>query len=151
MLGARPTQHVHEEAWAGAYDPAFTDEVYAEVMRRADVVLASGRPVVVDASFRSARLREAAREVAHARGVPFRFVECRVSRDLARARLTERAKGESVSDGRLEVFDDFCARWEPVLELAAEEHVVLDTSRPLGESVSRAREHVPTWPRGLVG
>jgi aminoglycoside phosphotransferase family enzyme/predicted kinase len=150
MLGARPTEHVHDGAWKGAYEPGFTDQVYAEILRRADVVLASGRPVVLDASFRSPALRAAARDLAAARSVPFRFVECCASREVALARLAERAKAESVSDGRLEIYDEFCRRWEPPSELPSGEHVVLDTSRPLDESLAKAREHVATWPRGLV-
>ena len=53
MLGVRATQPVHDSSWQGAYSPAFTEEVYAEVFRRAQVVVRSGRPVLVDASFRS--------------------------------------------------------------------------------------------------
>ncbi|MCA9648650.1 MAG: AAA family ATPase [Myxococcales bacterium] len=151
MLGVRETQPVHEGSWQGAYDPAFTEEVYAEVFRRAGVVLASGRPVIVEASFRSRALRERARALARAHEVPFRLIECRVEPELARERLRERAKHASVSDGRLEIFDDFVARWETIDELPAAEHVVLDTSRPLEDNLGRLREQVRTWPPGLVG
>jgi predicted kinase len=149
LLGARPTEKVHEAPWVGAYDPSVTDRVYAEVLRRAEIVLASGRPVVVDASFRSARLRGEVQALARARGVPFRFVECKVAIDLARARLEARAQGESVSDGRLEILEDFRARFEPVTELAGAEHVTIDTSRPIEESLAIVREHIATWPLGL--
>ncbi|MEO8801137.1 MAG: kinase, partial [Polyangiaceae bacterium] len=40
MLGVEAEHPVHEGAWQGAYDPAFSDRVYAEVLRRAAVVLA---------------------------------------------------------------------------------------------------------------
>jgi aminoglycoside phosphotransferase family enzyme/predicted kinase len=150
MLGVRPTEPVHTGTWTGAYDPSFTESVYREVLRRAEVVLASGRPVVLDASFRSVALRRAARDLAQRYDVPFRFFECTVPREVARARLAQRAKSESVSDGRLEVFDDFCARFEPVGELAEPEHVVLDSTQPLEDTLACARGHVATWPRGLV-
>jgi hypothetical protein len=55
------------------------------------------------------------------------------------------------SDGRLAIFDDFAARFEPVTELAGGEHFVLDTTRPLDDSLAEVRAHVVTWPRGLVG
>src|SRR5262249_31789082 len=64
MLGVAATRKLHDPAWSGAYDPAFTEEVYAEVLRRAAVVLDSGRPVVIDASFRSVEMRRRARELA---------------------------------------------------------------------------------------
>ncbi|MGH7295329.1 MAG: AAA family ATPase, partial [Polyangiaceae bacterium] len=56
MFGVSETQPLLEPAWNGAYRPAVTDRVYAEVLRRASCVLASGRPVVIDASFRSREL-----------------------------------------------------------------------------------------------
>lgn len=150
MLGVVTTQKIHDPAWSGAYDPKFTEEVYAEVLRRAAVVLDSGRPVVLDASFRSVEMRRAARELAVSRGVPFRFVECRTPAEVCRARLLEREARVGVSDGRLAIFDDFAARFEPVSELPPTEHVVLDTTRPLDESLAKLREIVPVWPKGLT-
>ena len=149
MLGVRATQPVHDGSWQGAYDPKFTEEVYAEVFRRAGVVLQSGRPVLVDASFRSRALRGRARALAAAHDVPFRLVECRVDHAVAKERLRERAKRASVSDGRLEIFDDFVAKWETIDEFPADEHVVLDTSQPLDSTIDRLRAAVQTWPSGL--
>ncbi len=150
MAGVAPTERLREAAWQGAYDPAFSERVYAEVLRRAGVVLDSGRPVVIDASFRSLAMRRAARELAGARGVPFRFVECRAPTDVCRARLRERERTTGVSDGRLEIFDAFCESFEPVRELPSEEHLVVDTSRPRGETLAAVEATVDVWPHGLV-
>jgi uncharacterized protein len=149
MLGVRATQPLDEQAWTGAYDPAFTERVYEEILRRAAVVLASGRPVVLDASFRSASMRAAAKALAEAHGVPFRFVECRASPEVCRARLERRARERGVSDGRAEVFDAFRARVEPVTELPASEHLVLDTACPLEETMARLLAALDTWPPGF--
>jgi uncharacterized protein len=151
LLGVRAEKAVHEAPWSGAYRPDITKRVYGEIFRRAAVVLASGRPVIIDASFRSASFRKAARQLALGNGVPFRFVECRVDRSLARARLEDRALTKSVSDGRLAIFDAFSARFERVTELAASEHVVLDTERPLEESIAVLQDRLIGWPAGLAG
>jgi predicted kinase len=124
--------------------------VYAEVLRRAEVVLASGRPVVLDASFRSSAMRLAAKQLATARGVPFRFVECRTSPDTCRARLARRERMDSVSDGRLAIFDAFLAKFEKVSELPEAEHIVLDTGRPAEESLRALRANIATWPAGFA-
>ncbi len=149
MLGVAATAPVHEGAWHGAYDPAFTEKVYAEALRRAGAVLASGRPVVLDASFRSASMRARAREAATGHGVPFRFALCRADPDVCRARLAEREQRPGVSDGRLAIFDDFCSRFEPVTEVAPDELVVLDTARPLAETERALRQTLEAWPEGL--
>ncbi len=149
MLGAEPTDKLYDGSWAGAYDPAFTERVYAEVERLAKAVLASGRSVILDASFRSRALRADARRVAHEAGVAFRFVECRVDPRICKARLRVRDQERSVSDGRLEIFDDFMRRWEAVDELPEDEHLVVDTAREMDGVVESLRAHLPLWPRGL--
>lgn len=150
MLGLEPRTRVHERAWAGAYDRAFTERVYAEVLRRADVVLASGRPVIVDASFRSAAERAHARDLARRRGVPVRFVECVVHPDVARSRLRARERQESVSDGRLDIFDAFVARFEPLREISEAERVVVDTTAGPERTAAVLRAAIPAWPRGFI-
>jgi predicted kinase len=150
LLGVRETEPMPEEPWQGAYDPSVTERVYAEVMSRASMVVASGRPVVVDASFRSRAQRLAARELARDFGVPFRFVECTAPADVCRERLALRSRRPTPSDGRPALLDDFAARFEPVEELGPDEHVILDTTRPVQENLGELRSHIVTWPRGLV-
>jgi aminoglycoside phosphotransferase family enzyme/predicted kinase len=150
MLGVDAHTHVPEAAWKGAYDRGFTDRVYAELLRRAEVVLASGRPVVLDASFRSASFRAAARDLANRHGVPFRFVECRAEPDVCRARLARREGTDCVSDGTVAVFDAFRAAFDPVTELPPTETVVLDTTRPVDENLAVLASRIETWPLGFV-
>jgi predicted kinase len=128
-----------------------TEKVYRELVRRGERVLRSRRPVVLDASFRSRAFRERAKELARSRGVPFVFVECRAPEDALRARLREREREQGVSDGRLEIFDEFVARWEPVEELESGEHLVLDTSQPIEETERLLRDRLRVWPRGFTG
>jgi aminoglycoside phosphotransferase family enzyme/predicted kinase len=151
MLGLAAEHPVHDPAWQGAYDGAVTDKVYGELLRRASVVLASGRPVVIDASFRSRAHRSAARELARANGAPLLFVECRVDRELARARLEARARGPSVSDGRLAIFDAFAAQFEPVTEFSESEHIVVDTRRDFQVTLAELNERLSVWPHGFFG
>ncbi len=151
MLGVDAFRRLDEPAWTGSYDSAVSDRVYDELFRRAGIVLRSGRPVVIDASFRSASLRQAARDLAKAHGVPFRFVECRATRPICEERLAARAQQRTVSDGRLAIFDEFCARYEPVGELPPDEHLVLDTTTPINESLETLRRSLEAWPQGLVG
>jgi uncharacterized protein len=131
LAGVQPLTALHDQAFHGNYAPAQTEAVYAELLRCADVVLRSGRSVVLDASFRTRAKRRAARELAAKHEVEFRFVETHAPDLVLRARLAEREKSPSVSDGRLEVFDAFRASYEPVEELPAFEHVRIDTTQPL--------------------
>lgn len=109
---------------------------YREMLRRAEMVLSSGRPVVLDSCFPRGSQRGLARRLAADRGWPFVFIECRVDRETARARLAER-DARSASGGWLRIHRDLERRWEPVEELSPGEHVVLDCARPLPESQAR--------------
>jgi aminoglycoside phosphotransferase family enzyme/predicted kinase len=131
LAGVEPLTALRDEAFHGNYAPQRTEAVYAELLRCADVVLRSGRSVVLDASFRTREKRRAARELAAKHKLEFTFVETHAPEAVLLARLAEREKSPSVSDGRLEVFDAFRASFEPVEELAAFEHVRIDTTQPL--------------------
>ena len=136
LLGVAPTTPLVHGAWQAAYSPEHNREVYAEVLRRARAVLASGRSVIVDASFRSRADRVAARRMSLGQSAGFQFVECRVPEHVARGRLAERARGPSTSDGRAEIYDDFALHYEAVTELEPGEHLRLDTTLELSESLA---------------
>ena len=136
MLGVEPTTPLAHGVGQGAYRADRQGEVYAEVLRRARVVLESGRSVVLDATFRRRTDREAAKRLAEDVGASFSLIECRASDAVARARLEARARGRSASDGRLEIYDELVASHEPITELPAAEHLCIDTSGSLEQSLA---------------
>jgi predicted kinase len=143
QLGAaEPVTAWHDAPFAGHYDAGTTAAVYGELLRRARVVLESKRSVVLDASFRAAEHRLAAYQLAQQCGVPFTFFECVADVELCRARLAERARGESISDGRVAILDDFAASYEPVRELPDSTHVRLDTGQPPEFTLGQLRAHL---------
>jgi predicted kinase len=111
--------------------PGFSASVYRELFRRARATLQSGRPVVLDGTFRSRALRARARELAAELHVPFLFFECRADLATCRARLRERER-EQGHGGWLELFDHFLGLWEPVDELPPAQHRVVETAGPVG-------------------
>ena len=150
LAGIAATTHDSSAPFEGPYAQGMTDLVYAEVMQRGSTVLESGRPVVLDASFRSAEMRRAARDLAAEHGVPFLMVECRARSEVCRERLVRREGESNVSDGRLAVFDAFAARMEPITELDASECVTLDTEQPLDVTLAALDERLLGWPPGLT-
>jgi hypothetical protein len=149
LLGVEPTESMHGRPWEGAYESRSTENVYTELLRRAGAVVTSGRSVILDASFRSLRHREASRQMAQDLGARFLFIECRAPAEVCRERLDRRALEPGVSDARSDLFDDFAARWEPVEELTDSEHVVLDTSEPVEANLELLRSRMATWPSAI--
>jgi len=139
LAGTDPNTPWHDAAFSGRYAPAQTDAVYGELLRRAEVVLKSGRSMILDASFRSQQQRTAARELAERLDCSCTFIECVADPHVCRARLRERARGPSVSDGRLDIFDAFMRDFEPFSELPPQQHVRIDTQRDFADTEARLR------------
>jgi aminoglycoside phosphotransferase family enzyme/predicted kinase len=119
---------------ADLYTPERIEATYDEVLRRAGEVVAAGRGVIVDASFRARRHRAAAAALAARAGAPFAFVEARCSdEETLRRRLRAREGTRAASDAREELLPRFREGYEPVRPGEAGTHVPVETR---GEPVS---------------
>ncbi len=103
-------------AWeSGSYTPAARDRIYDAVLERAEAVIGSGRPVVLDASWSSAERRARARAWAAALSARSVFVEVRCGREETLRRLEERSRrGSDASEAGAELYDRFAAAFDPI-------------------------------------
>jgi predicted kinase len=131
---------------AGLYSPELRRRVYSEVLLRAQAVIGSGRTVILDATWSTAREREAAGELARRFGTSLVFVETRCSAEEARRRLRRReAQGGDASDAGEAFHATSAARFEPWSDAEPGRHHVLPTDGadwergldPLVDSLSR--------------
>lgn len=84
------------EGWeAGRYSLHDTEAVYAELLRRAEIAIADGYSVVLDASWRDAAQRERARQLACHLGASAVEIRCEIDQLTARKRLAARREGFS--------------------------------------------------------
>ena len=137
LAGVGATDKMHIAPFSGAYGTGQSERVYEELLTGAGHVLGSGRPAIVDASFRSQAHREQLASLAAQHNVPCVFVECHIPREVAMARLAEREQRESTSDGRREIYDDFAASYEPVVPLAGLRWERIDTREPGTDTVAQ--------------
>lgn len=143
LFGKDPAESMQGEAWAGAYTEEATDTLYAELARRAAVVLSSGRTIVVDASFRTRPLRNAMRQLAQRLEVPFTFIECVAPREVCLQRLAARARtGTHESDARPDLWSAFESEYEPVSEIAETELIRIETRGTKDEARSEVRRRL---------
>ena len=109
------------------YTPERTAQAYTEVLRRAGVVLDSGRTVIVDATFTEPHWRELASEQAAARSASFAFVEASCPDwHILRERVRSRRLGLSESDADEALLEQLVARGEPPC-LVSQGQIVVDT------------------------
>jgi hypothetical protein len=100
-------------------------------------ILKDGDSVILDASFIRAGDRLAAGRLAVEAGADFLVLECALDENTTKKRLQERSRKASVSDGRWEIYEPQKKKFEPVVEIAAPNRVIIDTSKPVGESIKQ--------------
>ena len=131
LAGIPPSEHRFEPFESGLYAPEMTERTYEELLRRAEKELSAGRDVVLDATYRARKHREAVLHLAerlHARAL---FILCEAPEEVVRERLLLRARKEGEpSDGRWEIYLSQKERFEPPEEIPAESLLRLETTAP---------------------
>jgi predicted kinase len=129
----------------GLYTPEAVERTYREVLARARQVLASGRGVILDATFAARRWRRAAAELARAAGARFAHIETRCSDpDVLRARLAARRTQPSVSDATDAELEKIARAYERVEPDEPGPRVAVDTAGEPGRAVASALEQLGT-------
>lgn len=136
-----PTDNLGSEPYQGEYTEDKTRAVYAELLRRAEVVASSGRPVVLDASFQDIDARRHVAELASRLGVPHLFLECRAPRREIEARLQRRTGRDHDSDARAPLLEQFQSQFPPWDESLGADHVIIDTSQPRAQVDQLVLQH----------
>jgi aminoglycoside phosphotransferase family enzyme/predicted kinase len=131
------------------YTPARTEATYAELRRAAEVVVASGRGVVLDATFGRRAHRAAAAALAARLGAPLVLLEATCPDEAAlRARLARRVGRPCESDARERELALARAAAEPFASDEPLARIVLDTRSSPQATLVRALEALR--PAGVV-
>jgi len=131
-----PGEHAPAAPGEGLYAEEVTRATYTELVARARRWLATGRSVILDATFQRHWQRALAVELARAQGSLLFFLELRAPDATVRARLRARARDETaVSDADWAVYVSQKAAWEP-FHAPAFQHLTI-RARGSPESVER--------------
>lgn len=135
----------------GIYSAEWNQMTYARLFKMGAEALSTGQSVILDASFSRRADREKAMNLAHQYGARAVLIECRLSEPETRARLLRRSKsGDSISDGRDELYTVQKARFETIEEWPEDTHLVVETNQPPSQLVDKLRAHpAMTLPKPL--
>jgi uncharacterized protein len=118
-------------AGADRYTPAAIDRVYGELLTTAAGVLARGRSVVVDATWRDPAHRRAVEGLARTTAAELVVLECQAPAGVAEARIERRrTQGTDASEATVQVARAHRATWTPWPEAT-----VVDTATTVDEAV----------------
>lgn len=118
----------------GHYTLSWRQRTYARMLALAQEQLKNGHAVILDATFSHTKWREEARQLATDLDTNLIFVECVSGEETLKARLMGREPSLSLSDARLEHLPEMLKDFEPLVEVAPETHIRLDTEQPLAAS-----------------
>jgi hypothetical protein len=105
--------------------------------------LVSGRPVIIDASYKRAEERRQALALARRLKVPFLTVVCTCPDEVVRERLERRVKDpREASDGRWEIYAAQKGDYDRQDDLPGECRLTVDTSRSPEECLQAIMERL---------
>jgi aminoglycoside phosphotransferase family enzyme/predicted kinase len=125
------------------YTPERTERTYAECRRRAEALLLEGNRVLVDATFRQERQRQAFLEAAVRCGVPGAVLLCQADPETVRGRLEGRH--DDASDAGWSVYVQMAESWEEVGALTRTGLQVISTEGDPEQILSRALGALRQW------
>jgi uncharacterized protein len=139
LAGIRRTARPSSQQSQQIYQPEFTRRTYAELLRRAEECIASGRGVVIDATFANREYRRWFVDLAARSNVEPLFCKCRVDeREVAR-RLREREHSpDEISDATWPVYLRQREEFAPFESGAP--HLILDTQREREDVISEVEK-----------
>ena len=133
LAGVPVTEHS-----TAIYSDAWNQAVYDRLAALAADELATGRSVLVDATFRRRSDREVFIRMAAEQGVPLIIFELSCPAELVRQRLIQREQsGTSISDGTWPLYQQQVATFEPP-DPAQTLVITLDASQAVPEMVDQA-------------
>lgn len=123
--------------------PKYTNEekeiVYNALFLTAENLLKAKQNVVVDGTFYKKALRQKVHKVAASAKSSFVIVECTAPDEAIARRMVRRLKRGGLSDADYEVYKKIKKQYEPI----ESEHIVLNTDRPLKETLDDLYSALP--------
>lgn len=101
----------------GIYKTGITKMTYSEILNRGIIELNKSNRVILDATYSKKEYRNMVIKKAKKLNSKLLFIETTATIKTIKTRLLEREKSDSISDARLEIFDDFKKNYETPSEL----------------------------------
>jgi len=129
----------------GIYSAAMTEKTYGKMTQEAELLIRSGRGVILDGTFVKRSQRDKVSALAHKHHIPLLAIHCMVSDDITQTRLIQReSAGDDVSDGRWEIYVQQKDIFEALDDIPAAVRLELDTDATLDTLVVACEKFLRT-------
>lgn len=110
----------------GIYTEEKKEKIYKKLFEITEKKLKNENNVIIDASFQKQYQRDKAKQIASKTNSDFIIIYCNPPEDKIKEWLVKRSKEKSISDARIEIFEDFKKNFDEV-EIN-EDIIEIDTS-----------------------
>jgi len=144
LLAIHPAKRCPDPFGQGVYSEEISRLTYDRALEIAGAEVQRGRSAIIDASYKRRAERIRAAEEAKKLTADFVLIECVCPEETIKKRLDARQEdGTDPSDGRWEIFLAQKADFDPITELPAAAHIVIDTAHDpdtcMEEAIRRIR------------
>ncbi|MCD4675092.1 MAG: AAA family ATPase [Desulfobacula sp.] len=136
IFGLQPHENGVELFGEKIYSSLATSLTYGKLLCLAQAELETGTSVILDATYSRAKYRREVINLAKDKGIKPIFIECSAKEKIMKERLLERKYRPSVSDARIDHFEELDARYERFRYAGNALHIRVNTALPL-EDVMR--------------
>ena len=127
----------------GIYSASMTEKTYEKMASDAETLIASGRGVILDATFTERAHRQRMVGLAAKYHVTYFIIRCGAAEESIRERLSRRAsQGRDVSDGRWEIYLKQKDSYEAPDEIESADFLELDTDAPVEKLADTCEQFV---------
>lgn len=137
LFGIPPSTATNTPFEEGIYSKGATSLTYGKLLLLAQEEIDRGYSVILDATYGSRHQRSEVVRLAKDMDVNLMFVQCICREDVIKERLKARETVTTISDARLHHFSQIKAGFEPLDELPDEMHIVVDTEKPIDETMGQ--------------
>lgn len=127
ITGFSPYEKVIVPFGKGIYSQKKSEEVYREMLKRAEKILKEEKSCIIDASFLKKKWRKKAKKLADRNKAKFLIVALSVNENEIKIRLLKRKK--DISDGRWEIYLKQKEVYEEIDEKEKEYTIFLDNNK----------------------
>ena len=142
LAGIPLAEHRYENFNSGIYSPEFGLKTYDAMFKEAGTILAEGYSVILDASFIKKDMRREAVELAERTSADFLAIECALDEAEVKERLEHRLREASPSDGHWGIYPRQKNEFEPLLDIAPANYVIIDTSESIETNIETVIDRV---------
>lgn len=135
IMGINVTEHRFEGYGKGIYSFLVSRRTYEEMLRRGQIFLRAGQPVILDATFLTEAARNQCREMAARLKIPTIFVWSYCPEKTVLERLRRRRQTTSFSDAKIEIYRMMQHKFQP--PRLTRGVIKIDTRQPIKGSLRK--------------